>query len=337
MLFRCIIQITTSSRLLLACGAMLASVALGQSAFAQDASFPSKSVRMIVPYAPGGLPDTMARIMAQRMSESMGQQVVIENRPGAGGIAACEAVARAAPDGYTLLIADVGQVAINPALYPKLPYDPQKDFVPISLIGTSTLFLAAHVSVPADSLAELIRFVRANPGKLNYGSSGNGSIMHLATEVLKAELGLDIVHVPYKGTGQSIPALIGGQVSLAYSALPSLAAHIKTGGVKLLAASTARRSPQAPEVPTVAEVTGIRDYHFNPEIGLLAPAGTSATIVARLAAEVARAVRHPDTVRRYNALGIDPVGGTPEEYAATIRASIDKYARAVKLSGAKLD
>jgi tripartite-type tricarboxylate transporter receptor subunit TctC len=299
--------------------------------------FPSKPVKFVVPYAAGGLPDTMSRVVAQRMSESIGQQVVVDNRPSAGGIVGCELVAKSPADGYTLLVADVGQVAINPALYAKLPYDPAKDFVPVSLLGTSTLFLAAHASVPANTLRELIQLAKAKPGQLNYGSSGTGSIHHLATEVLKAGLGLDIVHVPYKGTGQSIPALIGGQVSLAYSALPSLAAHIKSGNVKLLAASTTQRAPQMPDIPTVAEVTGLRDYNYAPEIGVLAPTGTPKPIVDKLASEIAKAVKHADTVQRYTALGIDPVGNTPDAYGAIIRASIEKYAKAVKISGARID
>jgi tripartite-type tricarboxylate transporter receptor subunit TctC len=311
--------------------------AQGEPSTSSGQGFPNKPIKLVVPYAPGGLPDTMSRIIAQRMSESMDQQVVVENRPSAGGIVGCEVVAKSPADGYTLLVADVGQVAINPALYSKLPYDPVKDFVPVSLIGTSTLFLAAHSSVPANSLEELIKLAKAKPGLLNYGSSGTGSIHHLATEVLKADLGLDIVHVPYKGTGQTIPALLGGQVALAYSALPSIAAQIKSGGVKVLAASTAKRSPQMPDVPTVAEVTGIRDYDFAPEIGVLAPAGTPKPIVDKLAAEIAKAAKNPDTVQRYTTLGIDPVGSTPEAYAAVIHASIDKYAKAVKISGAKID
>jgi tripartite-type tricarboxylate transporter receptor subunit TctC len=316
--------------------ALAAALACAGAAQAQS-DFPNKPVRMIVPYAAGGLPDTMSRVVAARMAESMGQQVVVENRPSAGGIVGCEVVAKSPADGYTLLVADVGQVAINPALYSKLSYDPAKDFVAVSLIGTSTLFLAAHSSVPANNLTDLIKLAKAKPGSLNYGSSGTGSIHHLATEVLKAGAGVDIVHVPYKGTGQTIPALIGGQVSLAYSALPSIASHLKSGSLKVLAASTTKRSPQMPDVPTVAELTGLRDYDFAPEIGVLAPAGTPKPIVDKLSAEIAKAAKHPDTVQRYTALGIEPVGNTPEAYAEIIRASIPKYAHAVKISGAKID
>ena len=313
---------------------VLAAVFAGP-AFAQD--YPNKPVKMVVPYAPGGLPDTMSRIIGHRVGEALGQQFVIENRPGAGGIAGCEAVAKAAPDGYTLLIADVGQLAINPALYSKLSYDPMRDFTPISLAGISPIFLAVHVSVPVNSLADLIKAAKANPGKFTYGSSGTGSIHHLNMEALKAGVGIDLVHVPYKGAGQSIPALVSGQVSIVPAALPALAAHIKAGKVKLLAVNTLKRSAQAPDVPTVAEVTGIADFHYPAEIGVLATAGTPKGVVDKLAAEIAKAVRHPDTVQRFTNLGIDIVGGTPEEYAAIIRSGLEKYAKVVKAANVRID
>ncbi len=290
-----------------------------------------------MPYAAGGLPDTMTRIVAQRLGETFAQQFVVENRPGAGGIAACELVAKSSADGYTLLIADVAQTAINPALYAKLPYDPIRDFAPVSIMGTSAQFLAAHASVPASTLVQLIALAKARPGQLNYGSGGTGSLHHLSMEALKSALGLDIVHVPYKGTAQSIPALISGEVALAFSALPSLAGQLKTGRVKLLAVNTARRSAQAPTVPTVAEITGIPDYDYPPQIGVLSPAGTPPAIVAQLTAAISKAVRHPDTIQRFTALGIDPVGNTPDNYAAQIRIDIEKYAKAVKASGARAD
>lgn len=304
------------------------------AARAQD--WPAKPVRMIVPYAAGGLPDTMARIVGARLGEAIGQQVVVENRGGAGGISGTEAVAKSPSDGYTLLVADVGQVAINPHLYAKLPYDPVKDFAAVSLLGTTTLFLVAHPSVPANTFSELVALAKSRPGQLNYGSSGIGSIHHLATEALKAALGLDILHVPYKGTGQSVPALLGGQVSLLFSALPSIESHVKAGKVKLLAASTLKRSPEAPEVPTIAEL-GVAGYDFAPEIGVLAPAATPAAVVQKLSVEIARAVKHPDSVQRFRQLGIEPVGSTPESYAATIRASYEKYGRVVRATGTKAE
>jgi tripartite-type tricarboxylate transporter receptor subunit TctC len=307
---------------------------LASSAAAQD--FPNRPIKMIVPYAAGGLPDTMTRIVQIRAQELLGQPIVVENRGGAGGITGSEAVAKSPADGYTLLIADVGQVAINPYIFSKLPYDPQKDLMPVTLIGTSALFLCLHPSVPANNFKELISYIKQNPGKVNYGSSGTGSIHHLATEALKAALGLDIVHVPYKGTGQAVPALLGGQVAMLYSSLPSIESHLKAGKLKMVAVSTAKRSPEAPEVPTVAEL-GVPGYNFAPEIGVLAPAGTPAAIVQKLSTELAKAAQHPDTRKRFTQLGIDAVGSTPQEYAAVIRASSQRYGEVVKVSGVKAD
>jgi tripartite-type tricarboxylate transporter receptor subunit TctC len=302
---------------------------------AQD--FPVRPVRMVVPYAAGGLPDTMTRLAAVRITEILGQQVVVDNRPGAGGIGACELVARATPDGYTLLVADVAQTAINPALYAKLPYDTLRDFAPVSLMGTSGQFLTANASVPANSLKELIALVKAKPGQFRYGSGGIGSVHHLSMEALKTPLGLDIVHVPYKGNGVAIPAMIGGEVALVFSALPAIEAHIKTGRVKLLAINTQKRSPQAPNVPTVGEVTGIKDYDYPPAIGVLAPANAPKAVINKLSAAIAKAVHHPEVAGRYVTLGIEPVGNSPAQYLAQTRVDIAKYARAVKAAGVKVE
>jgi tripartite-type tricarboxylate transporter receptor subunit TctC len=304
------------------------------AATAQD--YPNRPIRVIVPYAAGGLPDTMARLVGAKMAEALGQQMVVENRGGAGVILGTTEVVKAAPDGYVLLVADVGQIAINPHLFAKLPYDPLKDLVGVSLMGTSALYLVAHASVPANNMAELIALIKAQPGKLSYGSSGTGSIHHLATEALKVGLDLDIVHVPYKGAGQSVPALLGGQVALLYAALPTIEGHYKAGKVKILAVSTPQRSPQTPEVPTVAEA-GLPGYDFVAEIAIYAPAGTPPDIVAKLAFHAARAIRHADVVQRFKQLGIDPVGSTPEALAAQNRVNYEKYARVVKASGAKID
>ncbi len=305
-------------------------------ACAAHAQYPVRAIKIVVPYAAGGLPDTMTRAVSGKLGDALGQPLVVENMGGAGGISGVTEVARSQPDGYTLLIADVGQIAINPHLFSKLPYAPLKDLAPVSLIGTSPLYLVAHPSVPANTLKELVAYAKANPGKFNYGFSGIGSIHHLATEALKAGFGIDIVHVPYKGTGQSVPALLGGQVALLYSALPSIAGHLKDGKLKILAISSAKRSPQTPDVPTVAE-SGIPGYDFLAQIGMLAPAGTPREVIQRLAAEMAKVVKQPDVVQRFTQLGIDPVGSTPEAYAALNKADYEKYAGLVKASGAKID
>ena len=321
--------------LALGCGPWMARPGIAQEK-GEVPGYPNKSVRIVVPYAPGGFPDTIARIIGQRLGESFGQQFIVENRGGAGGIAGCEAVARAAPDGYTLLMADVGQIAINPAIYSKLPYDSIRDFTPVSMVATSPLFIVVHSSVPVNSLPELIALARAKPGALTYGSSGTGSIHHLTMEAMKFALGLDIVHVPYKGSGQSVPALIGGQVSMSVAALPSILAHIKAGKVRLLAINTATRSPQAREVPTVAEM-GVPGFDYPSKIGLLGPAGVPHGIVQKLYGGITKAVNHPDTLQRFAGLGVDPVGGTPEAYASDNRIDIERYAKVVKAAGIKAD
>jgi tripartite-type tricarboxylate transporter receptor subunit TctC len=313
--------------------ALLATLVVACAAHAQ---YPARPIKIVVPYAAGGLPDTMTRAVTPKLGEALGQAVVVENMGGAGGISGVTEVARSSADGYTLLVADVGQIAINPHLFSKLPYAPLKDLAPVSLIGTSPLYLVAHPSVPANSLQQLVAYAKAHPGKLNYGSSGIGSIHHLATEALKAGFGIDIVHVPYKGTGQSVPALLGGQVALLYSALPSIAGHLKDGKVKILAISSAKRSAQTPEVPTVAE-SGIPGYDYVAEIGMLAPAGTPREIIQRLAGEIAKVVKQPDVVQRFTQLGIDAVGSTPEAYATLNKSDYEKYAKLVKASGAKID
>ena len=310
--------------------------ALAFAATVQAQNYPTRAIKIIVPYAPGGLPDTMTRLVGGKLAEPLGQPIVVENMGGAGGINGVAEVVKATPDGYTLLVADVGQVAINPHLFSKLPYQPLKDLAPVSLIGTSPLYLVAHPSVPVKSLKELVALAKKEPGKLNYGSSGIGSIHHLATEALKAGFGIDLVHVPYKGTGQSVPALLGGQVALLYSALPSIAGQLKDGKVKMLAISSAKRSPHTPDVPTVAE-NGIPGYDFVAEIGLLAPAATPREVIQRLAGEMAKVAKQPDLVKRFTELGIDPAGSPPEAYAALNKSEYEKYGKLVKETGAKVD
>ena len=299
--------------------------------------YPARPVRVVVPYSAGGLPDTMARLVSQRLTESLGQQFVVDNRPGAGGIGACELVANSAADGYTLLVADSPQTAVNGALYAKLPYDTLRDFAPVSIIGTSTQFLAANASLPAADLNELISLARTKPGQLRYGSAGIGSLQHLAMEALKLALKLDIVHVPYKGNAQAVPAMLAGEVSLVLSAFPAILQHVKAGRVRLLAVNTLKRSAYAPEVPTVAEITRISDFDFPPLIGVVAPARTPERVIVRLSEAISAAVRHPELQQRFSALGIDGVGSSPEDYAKQIRVDIEKYAKAVKASGLKVE
>jgi tripartite-type tricarboxylate transporter receptor subunit TctC len=312
-----------------------AAAALVGASSAHAQAYPAKPVRILVGYSAGGLPDTVARVTAQKLSDRWGQQVIVENRPSANGILAAELVAKAAPDGYTLLVTDSSTTAINPHMYAKLPYA-AKDLAPVSLIARAPLFLAANDTISAKTLNEFIALVKAQPGKLSYGSSGIGSTHHLAMESMKASLGLFIVHIPYRGTGQSVPALIGGQVPVVFSAYPSLASYAKAGQVKLLAVNSLQRSKLAPDVPTIAEVA-IPGFDFAPTIGALAPAGTPQAVVDKIAADVAQVVRMPEVAQQFENLGIEPVGGSAADYAAQLKADFDRYAGAVKRSGAKAE
>jgi tripartite-type tricarboxylate transporter receptor subunit TctC len=297
-------------------------------------NYPDRPVRLVVGYAAGGLPDTVARIVGQKLGERWGQPAVVENRPGANSIVGADMVAKSAPDGYTLLVTDNSTTAINPFLYAKLPYS-SKDLAPVSMIARAPLYLAAHPSFPANTLQEMIALVKANPGKFSYGSSGIGSTHHLCQEFMDAALGLQITHVPYKGTGQSVPAVVAGQVAMAWSAMPSLAAFVKDGRLKLLAVNSARRTPAAPNLPAVAEI--LPGFNFSPTIGVFAPAGTPKDIIGKIASDVAEAVKAPDVVQRLGGLDIQPIGSTPEEYAADLRGDDERYSKAVKISGAKVD
>jgi tripartite-type tricarboxylate transporter receptor subunit TctC len=301
------------------------------SAFAQD--YPTRPVKLVVPYAAGGAPDVLARLIGQRLSESMGQQFVVENRAGAGGISASEAVAKASADGYTLLVPDVPQLAINPYLFSKLPYDPVKDFAPVSIIAMTPLFIVVSPSLKVDSLPALIALAKSKPGQLTYASAGIGSLHHIAMESLKVATGTDIVHVPYKGTGQSVPAFIAGDVAVLVSTLAAVEPYVQSGKAKLLAGTPAKRTPRTPDVPSVSEF--VPGYHFAGEIGVVAPAGTPPAVVAKLSSEIQKATKHPDIVKRLNGLGAIPVGSTPEAYVESLRRSLVVFEKAVKVSGLK--
>ena len=320
----------------LVCLTGLATLCAAQTVLAQGAkNYPDKPVRVVVGYSPGGLPDTIARLIGQKLSERWGQQFVVENKPGANGILGAEYVAKAAPDGYTLLMTDNSTHAINPFLYSRLPYDADKDLIPVSFTARAPLFLAVHPSVRANSFQELIALVKAEPGKYSYGSSGIGSTHHLCMEYLKSSLNLQITHVPYKGTGQSVPAVVGGQVPMVFSGYPTLAAHAKDGRVKLVAINSLKRSELAPDVPAVAET--IPGFDFAPTFGLFAPNGTPRDIIVKIGADVAQVVKLPDVVERMKNLGIDPIGASGEEWARLLKSDAERYAKAVKISGAKVD
>jgi len=313
---------------LLVAGLLGIGQALGQS-------FPSQTIRFVVPYGSGGSPDVMSRIIARKLAENIGQAVVVDNKPGASGIIAAEIAAKAAPDGYTLFIADTGHVAINPALRPKLPYDPVRDFTPVTLAVSTPLFLAATTKLPIHTVNELIAYAKANPGQ-PYGSSGNGSPHHLAVELLKLLTGVNLMHIPYKGVAQSVPALVSGEVTVIFAALPSLAPHIKSGKVRLLAVGTAQRTPIMPDVPTLAE-SGAPGFEIDADIGFLAPAGTPKDVVLKLNSEILKVLHDPEIKQRLVSLGIEATGTTPEQYAEAIRVKIQKYAKLVKDAGVRVD
>jgi tripartite-type tricarboxylate transporter receptor subunit TctC len=312
---------------LAAAACALPSIALGQA-------FPTKTVTLIVPYSPGGLPDTVARVIGQRLAEKWGHSVIVENKPGGNGVVAAQALAAKPADGYTLIVTDGTMFSVNPSLYPNLPYDPQKDFTYISLAATAPLFLAVHPSMPVNSFGEFVQLVKSNPGKYSYGSSGIGSIHHLTFESIKSALALDIVHVPYKGTGQSIPALVAGDVAGVWSAMPSIAGFAKEGKLKLIAVNSEKRSGLAPNLATVAE-THIPGFNFAPIIGFVGPAGLPAALARKISADVADVVRDKSMEERLTTLGIEAVGSEPQAFASQIAADRERFAKAIKLADIK--
>ena len=320
-------------RLLAALPAVALAQVFGRPACAQ--AYPAQQIRFIVPYSPGGLPDTVARVVARKLTERFGQPVVVENRPGANGVVAAQAVTSSTADGYTLLLTDDSMMTINPLLYKNIAYEPKRDFLPVSLIATAPLFLAVHPSVPASTFQELVALIKSKPGEFAYGSSGIGSTHHLCTEAMKAALGLDIRHIPYKGTGQSVPAVVGNQVAMVFSAFPSLTGFVKGGQVKLLVVNTAKRSVFAPNVTALGEL--IPGFDFAPNIGIFAPAKTPATVISRISDEVARLVREADAMQTFNTAGIEPIGGGPAEYTRVLEREAERDARAIRTAGLKAE
>jgi len=299
-------------------------------------AWPAKPVRLVVPFPPGGGTDVIARIIAPRLGESLGQQIVVDNRAGANGNVGTEFVARAASDGYTLLLNGSGTLAINPGLYEKLPYDALRDFAPIGLAVGQPSMLVVHPSLPAGTVKELIALARKRPGELNYASSGNGSLAHLAAEIFAQSAGVKMVHVPYKGAGPSIVDLIAGQVHLVFASSPSVAPHVASGRLRVLGVTTAKRVAATPEVPTIAE-SGVPGFEIVGWYGLLAPAGTTAEIVSRLNAALVRALGLADVKDKLAANGLEVSTSTPRGFADFMAAEIAKYSKVVRASGIRVD
>lgn len=295
---------------------------------AQAQAFPSKPIKLIVPYSPGGLPDTVARVLSLRLADALGQPVVVENKSGASGAVAAAAITQAPADGYTLLVTDGPMLAITPLMNQKMTYDPVKDFVPVSLVGTAPLFLAVHPSVKAHTIDELVALAKAKPGSLNYGSSGVGSIHHLTAEAMKDGLGIFITHIPFRGSANSVPAMIGDQVELVFASPPSLMGFVKAGQARLLAINSAKRSPLAPDVPALGEKIPGFDFAFN--VAVLAKTGTPNDVVARISSEIAKIVKRPDVIEQLQKAGVDPVGSTPEQLATALRKESVRVAAAAK-------
>ena len=313
--------------MILALGTLASHAALAQA-------YPAKPVRLVVPFPPGGSTDIVARIVAQKLSDRLGQQVVVENRGGAGGTIGAEAVAKAPPDGYTLVVGTTSTHAVAPSVYGKIGYDPVKDFAPISLIAVTPYLLVVNPSVNVKSLQEFVGYVKARPGKLNYASAGTGSTTHLAMEMLKSAAGLYIVHIPYNGNGPAGTAVIAGQVEILFGSLPAVLPHAKSGRVRPLAVGTPKRSPSLPDVPTVAE-SGFPGFDASLWLAIMAPAGTPAPIVDRLQREIHAVIASPDTADALNKAGAEPITSTPAELAAMVKDGVEKYGKVVKQAGVK--
>ena len=306
-------------------------------AFAQGAAnYPSKPIRIVVPFPAAGTTDILARAVGNEMQKAWGQPVVVENRPGAGGNLGSDVVAKAAPDGYTLLVGAVSPQAINVTLYPRMPYDVMRDFAHITLIAVVPNLLEVHPSVPVKTVKELIDLAKAKPGQLAYASSGSGTSIHLSAELFKSMAGVDMLHIPYKGSAPAITDLMAGQVQLMFDNLPSSIAQVKAGRLRAIAVTTLTRSPALPDVPTIAE-SGLPGYDASSWFGMHAPAGTPKDIVNKIHGVVAKALRTPEMIERLSTQGAQPVGNTPEEFTEFVRAEIAKWAKVVKASGARVD
>jgi tripartite-type tricarboxylate transporter receptor subunit TctC len=297
--------------------------------------YPARPIRFIVPFAPGGGTDILARLLAQRLYEPLGQPVIVDNRGGAGGVIGAELAAKAPADGHTIVLGSPGPLTINPNLQ-RVPYDTLRDFSPITLATISPFTLVVHPSVPANSVKDLVALAKAKPGQLNYGSAGNGSVSHFSSEQFKALAGVDIVHVPYKGAGPYLIDLVGGRLQMAFENLPTVWPHVRSSKLRLLAVGTKSRSALLPDVPTVAEA-GVPGYESSTAFGVLAPAKTPGAAISRLSKELVKILHRPDIKEKMKAEGVEAVGGTPQEYAAHLKEELARYGRIVKSAGIKVD
>jgi tripartite-type tricarboxylate transporter receptor subunit TctC len=300
------------------------------------ADYPTRPIMLVLGFAPGGPSDVMSRIFARKLEQVIGQAVVIENRAGAGGNVAAESVARAAPDGYTILLANSGILAANASLYKRTGFDAEKDFAPITFVGAQANVLVVHPSLPAHNLAEFVAYAKANPGKVSFASGGHGSSPHLAGELLKAEAKIDIVHVPYRGTGPALTDVLAGHVLMCFSSVSPVVAHIRSGTLRALGVSTLKRTALLPDIPTISELA-YPGFEATAWHGLVAPAGTPKDVIATLHRGMMSTLNDPDVRKSFTELGVDVGGTTPEEFAAYIKAEIPKWAAIIKASGATLE
>jgi Uncharacterized protein conserved in bacteria len=314
--------------------AVAALIALAGPAQAQ--TYPTKPIRLIVPFPPGGGSDTMGRIIGQKLGERLGQQVVVDNRPGAGGSIGADVAAKAPPDGHILLLGSASEIAQYPNVNPKLPYNPQRDFEPITLVGNVPLLLVVHPSLPVRTVREVIALARSSPGKLNFSSAGNGSTTHLAVELMRLETGIKLSHVPYKGSVPAVTDLVAGNVQLGMPTMPAALPFVRSGRLRAIAISTAKRSPTLADVPTVRE-GGVKDYDAVLWTGVLAPAATPQPVITRLHGELAQIVRLEDVKEALAKQGAEPVVTTPEQFSAYIRAEFAKWGKVVKAANVQLD
>jgi tripartite-type tricarboxylate transporter receptor subunit TctC len=312
------------------CGPVLCGSVYGQS------DYPNKPVRLVVSFAAGGISDVLARALAIPLSRQLGQQVIVENKPGAGTTIAGDFIAKSPPDGYTIWLQDITTHAINVALYSKLPYDSMKDFTYLAMVASTPLMLVVHPSTPASSVPELLSLLKAGPGKYSYGSSGNGTIVHLASEMLKSAAGVDVLHVPYKGSNPATAAILAGEVTFVFSTMPPAISNAKAGKLRALAVTTAKRVDAAPEIPTMIEA-GLRDFEIVLYSGILGPKGMDRGLVNRINTEFAKVVQAPEIRNVYEKIGAEPLAMTPEAFQKRTAAEIAKLGPVVKASGAKVD